>query len=173
MKEKKTVTAEVLKGVDLFKGLDDRQLAKIVGLCHVYPMREGEQVFMEGTRATDLHICRSGKVNIIIWVREPWNKNVVVHQAEPGEVFGWSALVAPYTYTASAECVASGEQISASGHDLLAALDQHPDIGYIIMTNLSAEVSARLMQTRQRLSIEWLSSGWPTSSGTWGETGKR
>lgn len=173
MKERKIITVEVLKGVDLFKGLDDSQLAKLVGLCRVHPMREGEQVFTEGTRATDLHICRSGKVNIIIWVREPWNKNVVVHEAEPGEVFGWSALVAPYTYTASAECVVSGEQISASGHELLAALDQHPAIGYAIMKNLSAEISTRLMQTRQRLSIEWLSSGWPTSSGTWGETGKR
>ena len=167
------VTVEVLKGIGLFKGLDDSELAKITGLFRVYTMRAGDQISVEGTRATDLHICRSGKVNIVIWVREPWNKNVVVHQVEPGEVFGWSALVAPYTYTASAECVESGEQICASGHELLAALDQYPVIGYTIMRNLSAEVSIRLMQTRQRLSVEWLASGGPTSSGTWGETGKR
>jgi len=168
------VTVQVLKGYGLFKGLDDSELAKIAELCHVYTMHEGDQIFVEGTEAKDLHLCRSGKVNIVIWVREPWNKNVVVHQAEPGEIFGWSALVAPYTYTASAECVESGEQIRVTGHELLGVLGQYPLVGYRIMRNLSAEISARLTQTRQRLSLEWLTAGPPhPGSSSWGEAGRR
>jgi CRP-like cAMP-binding protein len=136
----KMCTVQVLKGFGLFKGLDDSELSKIAVLCHVNAMHEGDQIFKEGTRATDLNLCRNGKVNIVIWVREPWNKNVVVHRVEPGEVFGWSALVAPYTYTASAECVESGEQVSIAGHELLAVLDQYPLVGYKIMSNLTAEI---------------------------------
>jgi CRP-like cAMP-binding protein len=169
----KMVTAQVLKGFDLFKGLNDSDLTKITELCHVHTMHEGDQIFAEGTRAKDLHLCRSGKVNIVIWVREPWNKNVVVHRVEPGEIFGWSAVAAPYTYTASAECVESGEEIRISGYELLAVLDQYPVVGYTIMKNLNADISARLTQTRQRLSVEWLTAGWPTSSDTWGEAGRR
>ena len=171
------VTIQVLKGFELFKGLRDSELSKIAELCHVQTMQEGDQPFVEGARATDLHLCRSGKVDVTIWIREPWNTNVAVHRVEPGQLFGWSALVAPYTYTASAVCVESGEEIRIKGNDLLVMMDENPVIGYKIMTNLDAEISARLMQTRQKLSIEWLTGGLsvsPASTSTaWGEPGKR
>lgn len=171
------VTVQVLKHFDLFKGLGDNELSRITDLCNVHTMQEGGQPFVEGGRATDLHLCRSGKVDITIWIREPWNTNVVVHRVEPGELFGWSALVAPYIYTASAVCVESGEEIRVKGNDLLVMMDNNPAIGYKIMTNLDAEISARLMQTRQKLSIEWLtgglSVGLPSTSTAWGEPGKR
>lgn len=168
-------TINVLKGFDLFKGLHDNDLSKIAELCHVHTLQEGDHIFKEGTRATDIHLCHSGKVDVTIWIREPWNKNVIVHRVEPGELFGWSALVAPHTYTASAECVEPGEEIRVNGHALLAMLDEHPAVGYRIMTNLDTEISARLMQTRQKLSMEWLAAGSVTSSSSsaWGEPGRR
>jgi hypothetical protein len=151
------VAVEILKGFELFKGIPDDSLTALTKICH----------------AQTIHLCRTGKVDILIWVHEPWNKNIAVHRAVPGELFGWSALVAPYTYTASADCVESGEEILINGSELLTFFSQNTVIGYEVMANLSANVSARLTQTRQRLVNEWLSSGWPTSSGTWGEQGKR
>ncbi len=167
------ITLEELKGFSLFQGMDNGSLSKLVELCHVFPMQEGDKLFAEGTRATDVHFCHKGMVDIVIWVRKPWNKNVAVHRVQPGELFGWSALVAPYTYTASAECVESGEELRIKGHELLAILDKEPSIGYTIMRNLGAEISTRLAQTRQRLSTELLTGGSQTGSNTWGETGKR
>jgi hypothetical protein len=109
----------------------------------------------------------------LIWVGQPWNRNIAVHRTGLGEVFGWSALVAPYIYTASAECVESGEEIRLKGSELLTVFGQSPLIGYTIMENLSANISLRLTQTRQRLASEWLGSAWPASSSAWGEPGKR
>lgn len=165
----------VLRGFGLFKGLDDGELAKIAELCSERTLSEDETIFSEGTRATSLHLCRRGKVDIMIWVREPWNKNVTVHVAEPGEVFGWAALVAPYTRTASAVCVEAGEEISVTGSALLELFAQNPHIGLVVMTNLSADIISRLTQTRQRLTIEWLTSGMPapTSSSPWGGEPKK
>jgi CRP-like cAMP-binding protein len=167
------VTVEVLKQFDLFKGLAEDSLAKIAELCHQYAMREGDRIFAEATRARDVHLCHSGKVDIAIWMGQPWNKNIAVHRAERGEVFGWSALVAPYIYTASAECVEAGEEIRLKGSELLTLFGQNPLMGYTIMENLSANISLRLSQTRQRLVSEWLGSAWPSNSSTWGEAGKR
>ncbi|MBC8273935.1 MAG: cyclic nucleotide-binding domain-containing protein [Chloroflexi bacterium] len=169
------VTVEVLKGFEFFNGLTDDSLAKLTELCHVHAMHEGDRIFAEGSKARDIHFCHSGKVDILIWVREPWNKNIAVHRAEPGELFGWSALVVPYTYTASAECVESGDEIRIKGHELLAVFGQNPLIGYTVMENLGANVSARLTQTRQKLVAEWLGAPWPTtsSSSAWGEPGRR
>jgi CRP-like cAMP-binding protein len=104
------VTVEILKGFELFKGLAEDSLVKIAELCHSYAVREGDRIFAEGTKARDVHLCRSGKVDISIWVGQPWNRNIAVHRAGVGEVFGWSALAAPYIYTASAECAESGDQ---------------------------------------------------------------
>lgn len=167
--------ASVLKGFGLLKGLDGNELAQIAELCDERAFKEGERIFSEGTRATHLHLCRSGKVDIAIWVREPWNKDVTVHQAERGELFGWSALVAPYTYTASAVCGEDGEEIRIKGSDLLELFDRNPHITSVVCMNLSTEISARLTQTRQKLSIEWLTSGIPSSAGPspWGEPKRR
>jgi glutaminase len=169
------VNALVLKGFGLFKGLDEKELAQIAELCSERAMNKGENICSEGTRAKNIHLCRSGQVDIVMWVREPWNKNVEVHRAEAGEVFGWSALVAPHTFTASAECVEAGEEIRIPGPALLELFDQNPHIGYVVMKNLSTEISARLTQIRQKFSIEWLTSGIPSdsSSSTWGEPGRR
>ena len=164
------INALVLKGFGLFKGLDEKELATIAELCSERAMSQGETICPEATRAKNIHLCRSGKVDIVMWVREPWNKNVVVHRAEAAEVFGWSALVAPYTFTASAECVESGEEIRIPGSALLELFDQNPHIGYVVMRNLSTEISARLTQIRQKFSIEWLTCGIPSAPGSspWG-----
>jgi signal-transduction protein with cAMP-binding, CBS, and nucleotidyltransferase domain len=60
------VTVEILKGFELFKGLSENSLAKIAELCHPYTIREGDRIFAEGTKARDVHLCRSGKVDILI-----------------------------------------------------------------------------------------------------------
>jgi CRP/FNR family cyclic AMP-dependent transcriptional regulator len=169
------VNALVLKGFELFKGLDDSELVKIAELCSEHAMTAGEIVITEGKRARDLRLCRSGKVDILMWVPEPWNKHVVVHSAEAGEAFGWSALVAPYTYTASAECMEAGEEIRINGSALLDLFGQNPRMGFVVMSNLACEISARLHQIRQRFSVEWLSAGIPEASGSsqWGEPKRR
>lgn len=167
------VTAAALKKFELFKGLSDDSLARLTELCHIYAMNEGDHIFAEGTKARDVHLCRSGRVDILIWMSKPWNRNIAVHRAGRGEAFGWSALVAPYIYTASAECVESGEEIRLKGSELLTVFQQEPAVGYTIMENLSASISLRLTQTRQRLVTEWLGSSWPTNSSAWGEAGKR
>jgi hypothetical protein len=50
--------------------------------------------------------------------------------------------------------VEAGEQIQIPGPTLLEALNQNAHIGYVVMKNLSADISARLTQIRQRFSIE-------------------
>ncbi len=167
------VTVQHLKEFALFKGLTDSDLARIAELCHLHSLHADDRILEEGTRATNIHICCSGKVDIVTWVKKPWNKYVRVHHAQPGEVFGWSALVAPYNYSASAICAEDGEEIRIRGTDLLALLHQHPHIGYTIMENLAADIGARLIQMRQSLLSEWQSGPGPTNSSAWGEPGKR
>src|SRR4030065_2481629 len=163
------VTVQHVKEFELFKGLTDSDLDKIAELCHLNTLHEGDRILEEGTRATNLHICCSGKVDMVTWVKKPWNKYVRVYQTQQGEGFGWSALVLPYNYSSSAICAEDGEEIRIKGADLLALLHQHPHIGYTIMENLAADIGARLVQMRQSLITEWLSAPASTDSSAWGE----
>jgi len=56
------VSTEVLKEFRFFEGLDDSELAKIAGVCHERTRNEGDLFFVQGRKATELHLCRSGKV---------------------------------------------------------------------------------------------------------------
>ncbi len=167
------VTIERLKDFELFKGLTDDELKKIAELCQLHTLHEGDRIFEEGTRATNLHICCGGKIDIVTWVKKPWNRYVRVHQAQAGEAFGWSALVPPYVYSASAICAEEGEEIRIKGIDLLSLFHEYPHTGYKIMENLAADIGARMIQMRQALITEWQSAAAPTSSAAWGEPKKR
>jgi CRP-like cAMP-binding protein len=164
------VAVEILKGFELFNGLDEDSLVKIAKLCHLSTMHEGNRIFAENTGAKVMHLCRSGKVDLLFWVGQPLNRNISIHRAGVGEVFGWSALIAPYIYTASAECVETGEEIRLNGSELLTFFSQNPQIGYKFMENLGASISLRLSQTRQKLVAEWLGSAWPANTSSWGES---
>jgi len=167
------ISSQRLKEFELFKGLTDGDLEKIAELSHVHSLHEGDRILEEGTRATNLHICCSGKVDIVTWVKKPWNKYVRVYQAQPGEVFGWSALVAPYNYSASAICAEDGEEIRIKSTDLLDLLHQNPHIGYTIMENLAGYIGSRMTQMVQSLIAEWQSGSAIASSAAWGEPTRR
>jgi len=89
------VNAHILKGFELFMGINEDRLAKIAAPGHLYAIREGGRIFAETTKARDMHLCHSGKVNISIWVGQPWNRNIVVHRAGPWNPGRKFALMAP------------------------------------------------------------------------------
>ena len=148
------VNIQVLKEIGLFKGLDDSELAKIAELCHERTLDAGVLYFAQGNNATELHLCRSGKVDIIVRLREPWGIEVTVHTVNGGGIFGWSSLVEPHIYTASAKCVERTEDIYIKAAALTKLFEQNPNIGYVLMRNLAAVISSRLTEYRHKLSLE-------------------
>jgi len=147
-------TIQVLEEFGLFKGLDDSELAKIAELCHERTLDEGALYFVQGKKATELHLCHSGKVDIIVRLREPWGIDITVHRAKAGEVFGWSSLVEPHIYTASAKCTERTKDIYIKASDLINLFERNPHTGYVLMRNLGAVISSRLIEYRQKLSVE-------------------
>jgi CRP-like cAMP-binding protein len=148
------VSNQVLKEFGLFQGLDDSELTKIAELCNERTLDEGTLYFEQGKEAKELHLCRSGKVDIVVRLREPWGIEVTVHKAGGGEVFGWSSLVEPHIYTASAKIVERTEDIYIKASDLNKLFEENTRIGYVFIRNLSAVISSRLTEYRQKLSVE-------------------
>ena len=146
------VTIADLKRFGVFKGLEDDELAAIAELCRERTFGKGALCFSRGKRAMELHLCRSGRVDIVVELSQPsGTSEVAVHTATAGEVFGWSALVGPHKYTASARCVERTEDITIRGSQLVDLFEQNYHMGYRVMRNLSTAVSSRLAAARERL----------------------
>ena len=142
------VSAEVLKRFGIFKGLDEPQLAKIGELCHERTRSKEAVCFYQGTKAKELHLCQSGRVSIFVVAG---NVEIKIHTAKSGDTFGWSSLVEPYVYTASAKCLEEVKEIYLWRTDLLELFSKEPSIGYLVMTNLCSVISNRRNDVTDKL----------------------
>lgn len=145
-------TIQELKSFNMFHGLDDNELQRLVPLCHERSLKKGDICCAQGTPANELHLCRHGQVDIVIKHFEAPTINVKILSVRKGDAFGWSALVRPYQYTASAICVKDTEEIYLKRTELFHLFDQNPRTGYVFMKNLAALVSCRLTEYSKRLS---------------------
>ena len=148
------ISSQALKKYRLFEGLNDSELAKIAKLCHERNLESGALCFVQGKDATVVNMCDSGTVDIIIQLYEPFGTEVTVHTTTEGDIFGWSALTEPHTYTSSAKCRGIVKEVYIKGSDLLHLFEQNLHMGYVVMRNLSNIISFRLTQDRQRLSSQ-------------------
>jgi len=146
------VALQDLKKFDIFNGLDDTELDEIARLCREHVCEPYSICFTEGSKAEDVYLLREGKVEIELELRRPWRrtKSTVV-TIGPGRVFGWSALVEPGIFTASARSTERAQVITIRGADLIDLFEKNNHIGYVVMKNLSAVIGSRLTRTRQRL----------------------
>lgn len=142
------ITNETLKKFNLFSGLGDSELAKISEICKERFYEDGSVIFTIGGFATDIYLLRSGKVDIQIEFKiYDYEITATVYTVGEGEIFGWSALVAPHRLTASARCHGRADVITINGKDLIDLLEKEKEIGYVVMKNLSSVISSRLAST--------------------------
>lgn len=141
---------DILKSSKLFNGLSDEVLEKIAGICREESYKRGATIISEGDRAQNLYILEEGLVAIRI---QPAAQESIMVSAlkEKGQIFGWSALVEPGKYSASAVCLEDSKVIVIQAATLLALLEEFPAVGFVVMRKLVAIVGSRLRDTQQQL----------------------
>lgn len=109
-----------------------------------------EQVlFRQGEDADYLYLLEDGQLAIVV----EGEKRVVFPITEPGSIFGWSALVEPRKYTASAEFTMDSKVMKLDGERLLRLFERHPHEGLLIMRRLAGVIGSRLLDSYQKLSF--------------------
>jgi CRP/FNR family transcriptional regulator, cyclic AMP receptor protein len=132
--------------VDLFKGIATHVIDEIAKLAveEVYP--KGKVLFKRDDFADSLYILEDGRVDLVIQGDERFSFPL----NQPGYVFGWSALVEPNRYTATAECVEESKAIKLDGDRLMRVFEKHPMEGLTIMKRLAGVIGTRLDTIYQR-----------------------
>ena len=115
----------------------------------------GETIFQIDSQAGYFYLLESGEVELHYRVVDTMvsdkSKEFYVGSIDPGEIFGLSALVAPFKYTAT--CVAGadckGYQIDAK--KLFELIEADPALGYGLMSSVAKTSFERLNMVRMEL----------------------
>lgn len=140
---------ETLKRCELFIGLDDSDILKIVDLpsCQAKEYADQEVISKGGEHATHLYVIADGRINLVLKLpanpsqpQEEWVWDTITK----GGAFGWGALVSPNIRISSAVSNGSSTIISISGNELRALFDGDTRLGYEVMKSLVKVIASRV-----------------------------
>jgi CRP-like cAMP-binding protein len=143
------ISPELLRRYDLFAGLDPAMFKKIAMIGEEVDLAEGDLLFTEGEEADAFFLVIKGTVDIKMNLDEEGIRRLDVGTLIEGDITGWSALVAPYVYTLSAEAVTPTTVARLDAAAFRQLLDENcSELGYPIMTQLTRVLGERLNNIR-------------------------
>ncbi|MCL4458402.1 MAG: cyclic nucleotide-binding domain-containing protein [Chloroflexi bacterium] len=143
------VSKEILRKTDVFVGLTDEQLESVAAIAQEEVYEPGAIIFSEHDIAKNLYIVEDGRVAVQIPVDK--HRRATIHTVTNGLTFGWSALVEPYRFTASARCVEPSRVITIDGAELGKLFEGDCRMGFIVMSRIAMIISGRLRDTMLQL----------------------
>ena len=110
---------------------------------------EGTTVVREGDVCRSIGVVISGRVALRLSL--PGGDDRTILTVEPGDVFGWSAVLPPAIATASAVAVVPTQAVLFEGERLRAAFETDCDLAAAMYNRLLVSVVRRLGATRTQL----------------------
>src|SRR4030042_7117924 len=115
----KPTKLQVLKKCDLFKHLNDAQLAIVEKMCVSEVFEPGTTICKQDKKGEKAYVVEDGLVGIILEVGPLSYRQV--QSASNYDVFGWSAMIEPFRYTATVKAIKKTTALAFNGkqlHDL-------------------------------------------------------
>jgi CRP/FNR family transcriptional regulator, cyclic AMP receptor protein len=128
----------------ILEELDVADLDSIARIAHVQEFEAGEELTTEGAAADQLYLFLKGKA--AVKVRSPEGRQVLIDELGPGEVLGWSAVMEPYIYSASAWTTEPCELIVVPGDRLRELCETNRRMGYQVVKGVGEVIARRFGQ---------------------------
>ena len=145
------ITPEMLADFDLFKDVSKDTLKEVAAISETIKVKKDGLVFREGEKADKLHLLVSGSIALRVNLTSRPDSVTVSFVNRPHQTLGWSGVVTPNHYTASAFCEEDSELVAIPSDKFMQILDEHPEDGYKIMLRITTIISDRLRNSRQAL----------------------
>jgi len=147
---------EILKRCEVFLGLDDDDLQRVVDLpsCQERSYQAQEVIFEAGGESKCFYVVIEGQVNLLVKAANSSShlpKQSVVRTITKGGTFGWSALVPPHVRILSATCKSPARVLEISGYELRTLFDRYPHLGYEVLNCLLRVIVSRVRNIEQLL----------------------
>lgn len=151
----------------LFDGIEPDDLERLAHCGSLMDFAPGELIFREGDEATRCFVVRTGTVHV--GLHHPARGRLGLASVEPGEMLGWSWLFEPNRWRFDATAGDTCGLIAFDARCFTTTLDEHPHVGYVLMTRLARQASDRLLLARKQLADLYNPRPQPVAGG---DTGK-
>ena len=149
------ISPELLRRYPFFGLLTEAQLKAIAMIAEETSFEGKTIIFKEDKRADRMFLLIQGSVVLYYTVDTEglldFNKEFLVGEINPGDVFGISALLEPFKYSASAKADQNIRVISIDAVALRSLLEEDPKMSCVIMHQVAKEYADRLHLTRIQL----------------------
>jgi CRP-like cAMP-binding protein len=132
-----------------FAGLPQSALAQLSWISSIRPFKAGERLIEEGAPATHLLVVKSGEVDVVYKMGD--GREVTAESVLAGDVIGWSALLEPFSLTATLVGRKDGELIALEGKKLRELCEMDTWLGYQLMIEIAKGLRDRLKGLRVQL----------------------
>ncbi|MEW5718252.1 MAG: Crp/Fnr family transcriptional regulator [Chloroflexota bacterium] len=110
----------------------------------------GKELFLEGHPVEALYLLIEGSVDLFYAAGDS-KDHLLVGEINPGEPFAISAMIEPYTFTATARVAAPSRVLRVDAKALRALCEVDCRMGYLLMKQLAAMALERLHFARVQL----------------------
>src|SRR5689334_16818320 len=117
--------AELLADVELFASLDADDRQRLADMIQTRTLAAGTKLFQAGEPGEALYVVKTGQIELFI--KDTAGQRIVLHVAEPGEVFGEMAMLDAGPRTASAVALMDTELLELDRDHLLLLFQKSPD----------------------------------------------
>ena len=122
---------------------------RLAALGTLTSFAEGQVLVHEGATCTTLGVVVDGR--IALRIRLPGGQDRTILTVEPGDVFGWSAILPPSVATSTGIAVVPTRAVMFDGARLREAFATDCDLAAAIYSRLLVTVARRLVATRTQL----------------------
>ena len=163
----------ILKAFAILADMPPQALQAIARSAEVKSFDEGGVLFEEGQMATELYGLLEGRVSLSIVFRdrvlkpevryeeyvhkqvEVIEKDMIFETVPAGEVFAWSALIAPHQLTATARFSKPSRLLVMPAQALEAVFAEDPHLAALFMRRLAGVIAQRLRHRTDKLIESW------------------
>ncbi len=133
------VATDTISQLDLFKDLKTAELTRIAAIAQLLRVGEGEILTRRDNTANTFYIIISGMFMI------SYQKERALTLNRKGDFIGWSSIADPQRYTGTTTALTAGEVLAITGSDMLALMDDNPDLKDKVMARITAGSTPRKM----------------------------
>lgn len=130
-------------------GLSGEERGRLAALGRLVAIPEGTTVLEEGMPCTSLGVVVSGRVALRL--RLPGGEDRTIMTVDPGDIFGWSAVMPPAIATSTVVAVLPTNAVMFDGDRLRRALASDCSLSAALYQRLLVSVVRRLGATRTQL----------------------
>lgn len=141
------VSPELIRRFPFFSNFSLDQIVFLAKIAQEKTIQRDHYFNHESEELNTIYLILEGEISLVTKLPQK-DREVTIDTFGPGDIFGWSALVPPYTTTAGAKAVIPSRVVAFDARELRKTFDEDYQFGYLMMIKIAQVIRDRLNSLR-------------------------